>query len=198
MFSHVRWASEPVQSRPMCATRRRAGILLGAIALSISGAACASHTAAPKPFPMPRPDTSSRPLAPPDLTPSGPVSSATVNQIIDAALSLRGTPYRNGGSDPRGFDCSGFTQYVFAQAGVSLPRDTREQFQRGTQVDAGQQQPGDLIFFHTVGDTVSHVGIALGDGRFVHAPSSRGVVRVESMDLPYWQRRFVGIRRMTN
>lgn len=113
-----------------------------------------------------------------------------------AALDLRGTPYRNGGSDPRGFDCSGFTQYVFNSVGTALPRETRDQFLVGHDVPQGQQQPGDLIFFTTTTPGASHVGISLGGDAFVHAPSSRGVVRVEYLTLPYWSRRLVGIRRV--
>jgi len=123
-------------------------------------------------------------------------AQATLDLVVRTALQLRGTPYHNGGSDPRGFDCSGFTQYVFAQAGRALPRDTREQFSRGESIAVGQQQAGDLVFFATTGPDASHVGIALGGDDFVHAPSSRGVVRVESMALPYWSRRIVGIRRV--
>jgi cell wall-associated NlpC family hydrolase len=111
-------------------------------------------------------------------------------------LQFRGIPYRDGGSDPRGFDCSGFTQYVFAQSGVSLPREVRDQFNLGTAVDRGSQLPGDLVFFSTTSPTASHVGIVISGDEFVHAPSSRGVVRVERMSLPYWSSRFVGIRRI--
>jgi peptidoglycan DL-endopeptidase CwlO len=121
---------------------------------------------------------------------------AGATPVLDMAMSLRGVPYRNGGSDPRGFDCSGFTQYVFASAGTHLPRETREQFLLGTVVPVGQQLPGDLIFFSTTAPGASHVGIAIGGDRFVHAPSSRGVVRIESMEVPYWSQRLVGIRRL--
>jgi cell wall-associated NlpC family hydrolase len=116
--------------------------------------------------------------------------------VVETALAFRGTPYRNGGSDPRGFDCSGFTQYVFARFGVRLPRETRGQFAAGAAVAAGAQRPGDLVFFTTTGPGATHVGILIGRSTFVHAPSSRGVVRVESMTLPYWSRRVVGIRRV--
>jgi len=116
--------------------------------------------------------------------------------VVRAALELRGVPYRNGGSDLSGFDCSGFTQYVFAQAGRPLPRETREQFLVGVPVSLGQQQPGDLIFFSTTAPGASHVAIALGADDFVHAPRSRGVVRVESLTLPYWSTRLIGIRRL--
>lgn len=119
------------------------------------------------------------------------------SQLVREALDLRGTPYRNGGSDPAGFDCSGFTQWVFSRVGLRLPRETREQFQVGTNVPTGTQQVGDLIFFTTTARGASHVGISLGDDMFVHAPSSRGVVRVESLSGAYWSKRVVGIRRLT-
>jgi cell wall-associated NlpC family hydrolase len=111
-------------------------------------------------------------------------------------MQLRGTPYRNGGSDLRGFDCSGFTQYVFAQTGRLLPRQTHDQFQEGSAVASGRQQPGDLVFFSTTAPGPSHVGIVVEGDTFVHAPSSRGVVRVESLTVPYWSRRLIGIRRL--
>ena len=101
-----------------------------------------------------------------------------------------------GGDDPRGFDCSGFVQWVFARHGTSLPREVREQYDAGTPIDRDEIQAGDLVFFETVSRGPSHVGIALGDGEFVHAPSSRGVVRVESYTTEYWSRRWIGARRV--
>jgi cell wall-associated NlpC family hydrolase len=112
-------------------------------------------------------------------------------------MELQGIPYRNGGADPSGFDCSGFTRYVFARVGATLPREVRDQFQVGDRVAAGQQQPGDLVFFETTAPGASHVGIAIGGDAFVHAPSSRGVVRVEHLSVPYWSTRLVGVRRIT-
>jgi cell wall-associated NlpC family hydrolase len=120
-----------------------------------------------------------------------------VAAVVQAAMGLQGIPYRDGGADPSGFDCSGFTQYVFAQAGAQLPREVRDQFKVGQPVERGAQQPGDLVFFATTSPAASHVGIVIGDDEFVHAPSSRGVVRVERMSVPYWSRRFVGFRRLT-
>jgi cell wall-associated NlpC family hydrolase len=112
-------------------------------------------------------------------------------------LALRGAPYLNGGSEPsRGFDCSGFVQWVFAQHGTPLPREVREQYQAGKRIDRNEVQPGDLVFFETVSRGPSHVGIALGGGEFVHAPSSRGVVRVERYTGSYWAPRWVGARRV--
>jgi cell wall-associated NlpC family hydrolase len=112
------------------------------------------------------------------------------------ALGFRGVPYRNGGSDPSGFDCSGFIQYVFKHSGTVLPREVRDQFVLGEVVDRDDVQAGDLIFFETVARGASHVGLAIGGDEFVHAPSSRGVVRVERFTSTYWARRYVGTRRV--
>ena len=117
--------------------------------------------------------------------------------LVGTALSLRGTPYRNGGTDPQGFDCSGFTQYVFAQYGVPLPREVRDQFDQGKSVKAGDElAAGDLLFFTTVAPGPTHVGIAIGGDQFVHAPSSTGVVRVERLSASYWSTRYLGARRI--
>jgi cell wall-associated NlpC family hydrolase len=117
--------------------------------------------------------------------------------LIDTALALRGTPYLNGGSEPsRGFDCSGFVQWVFARHGTLLPRETRDQYDEGRKVDRDEVQAGDLVFFETVSHGPTHVGIALGSGEFVHAPSSRGVVRVERYTSGYWSSRWVGAKRI--
>jgi len=116
--------------------------------------------------------------------------------MLRTALALRGRPYRNGGADPSGFDCSGFTKYVFGQQGVQLPRDVREQFTVGKAVALRDVGPGDLIFFTTISPGASHVGIALGGGAFIHAPSSTGVVRIEQIQAAYWATRLVGARRL--
>jgi cell wall-associated NlpC family hydrolase len=116
--------------------------------------------------------------------------------LISTALSFRGIPYRNGGSDPSGFDCSGFVQYVYAMHGMRLPREVREQYLVGTKVDKDDVAPGDLVFFETVSRGASHVGLVIGKDEFVHAPSSRGVVRIERLSTDYWARRYVGARRV--
>ena len=118
--------------------------------------------------------------------------------LVDTALDLQGVRYRNGGADATGFDCSGFTQYVFGRHGVWLHRSTRDQFTMGEQVDASAIEAGDLLFFSTVAPGASHVAIALDDDEFVHAPSSRGEVRVEKLSSGYWSKRFVGARRVTD
>ena len=116
--------------------------------------------------------------------------------MAGTALSHRGTPYRNGGSDPSGFDCSGFVRYVFSQHGVIMPRTVSDLFRAGHQVTTNQLEPGDLVFFTTVAPGASHVGIAIGGDQFVHAPSSTGEVRVEHLGASYWSARFVGARRV--
>ena len=118
--------------------------------------------------------------------------------LSGTAMSLRGAPYRNGGIDPvSGFDCSGFVKYVYEQHGVKMPREVREQFRLGKNVDRDQLEPGDLVFFSTVAPGASHVGIMIGGDQFVHAPSERGVVRVESLSQQYWSSRFIGAKRVS-
>lgn len=116
--------------------------------------------------------------------------------VAGTALALRGSPYRNGGDDPAGFDCSGFVRYVYGQHGLSVPRNVGDLFKAGARVAAGDLQPGDLVFFDTQGGGPSHVGIAIGGDSFVHAPSSTGVVRVDQIGARYWAPRFVGARRL--
>jgi cell wall-associated NlpC family hydrolase len=111
-------------------------------------------------------------------------------------MTLRGIPYRNGGSDPSGFDCSGLVQWVFAQNGIHLPREVREQYDAGRKIELRDVMPGDLLFFHTVSRGASHVGVAIGGDQFLHAPSSTGVVRIERSTADYWSKRFVGARRI--
>lgn len=114
------------------------------------------------------------------------------------AMSLIGIHYRRGGSTPEhGLDCSGLVRYVFRQAnGTELPRTSAEISQMGEKIEKKDLQPGDLVFFNTLKRTFSHVGIYLGDNKFIHAPSSGGAVRIDSMDLDYWKARFNGARRI--
>ena len=118
--------------------------------------------------------------------------------IAQFAMGFRGVPYRLGGSDPTGFDCSGLVQYVFAQYGVAVPRVVEEQWEIGNNVGPSDIKPGDLIFFNTKkrGGGVSHVAIAIDQTSFVHAPNSTGVVRVETLGSSYWGSRYVGARRI--
>jgi peptidoglycan DL-endopeptidase CwlO len=176
--------------------RARCALIL--LTATLTGA-CASVPRQAGVVPVPRPF----PGAPvPDRAPAGNDDGATTERVdgsalVAIALGFRGTPYRNGGTDPRsGFDCSGFTQYVFGQYGIALPREVVDQYKVGRAVKPRDLQAGDLIFFSTVSRGASHVAIALGDDQFVHAPSSRGVVRVERLSSSYWGRRFVGARRV--
>lgn len=121
-----------------------------------------------------------------------------LNDLAFFALSLSGTPYRYGGESPDlGFDCSGFVRYVFRRSlGVELPRNTQAINRLGQPVEPAQLRPGDLVFYDTLRSMFSHVGIYLGDDRFVHSPSKGGKVRVEHMQDSYWQRRYNGARRI--
>ena len=186
-------------------------LIIGAFA--VAGAccgACASTGAVPRPFPMPggaavapespAPAAPSRPALYPSSPNAAPPAAAGVDgyALAGTALALRGTPYRNGGTDPNGFDCSGFTQYVFSQYGLSLPREVREQYRVGQPVKAEEVAPGDILFFTTTDPGPSHVAIAVGGDQFVHAPSSTGVVRVEHLSSSYWSPRYLGARRVVN
>jgi cell wall-associated NlpC family hydrolase len=132
----------------------------------------------------------------PRVLPPAPPSTAPP-QVVVVAESLIGTPYRTAGTTPDGFDCSGFTQYVYRDAGIALPRSVLEQYALGAPVGRDEIRAGDLVFFAIDGTTVSHVGLAVGPDRFVHAPSSRGYVREESLSISYWDSRFRGARRLT-
>jgi cell wall-associated NlpC family hydrolase len=121
------------------------------------------------------------------------------NDLAFYAMSLAGTPYRYGGDSPRtGFDCSGFVRYVFRHSlGVRLPRTVEEMSQAGRPIARSQLRPGDLVFYDTLRSTYSHVGIYLGDNRFVHAPSRGKAVEVVNMASAYWQERYSGARRIS-
>jgi cell wall-associated NlpC family hydrolase len=172
--------------------------LTGVIVLTaLSAAACVSAGPRPRPEPFPRPGA-----AEPKVECPAPNAECAVTPLADglalvnAALDLRGTPYAPGGSGPDRFDCSGLVQYVFAEFGIALPRTVTRQFDATVEVPFEQLAPGDLLFFRTAGEGPSHVAIAVGDGTFVHAPSSRGVVRVESLASSYWRGRFDSARRV--
>jgi cell wall-associated NlpC family hydrolase len=181
---------------------RQSVSLRAALALAVStlaGACASSGNPVPRPFPLPGNAGTGGPESRARIQPPTSPQASTVDgyALAGTALSLRGAPYRNGGADPQGFDCSGFTQYVFAQYGVSLPREVREQFDQGKSVKGGEELvAGDLLFFTTVAPGPTHVGIAIGGDQFVHAPSSTGVVRVERLSASYWSARYLGARRV--
>jgi cell wall-associated NlpC family hydrolase len=121
-----------------------------------------------------------------------------MQQIIDQALGLIGIRYRRSGDKPQaGFDCSGFVGYVFREGvGMILPRASREISKAGMPVSKDELEPGDLVFFNTMRHAFSHVGIYLGDHRFVHAPRTGESVRIDDLQGRYWAKRYNGARRM--
>lgn len=133
-----------------------------------------------------------------------PVANANANpaaeDVLFRALGLVGTPYRWGGNTPdSGFDCSGLIGFVYRDAaGIALPRSTRDMLvMRAPNVNREQLQTGDLVFFATSGGSqVSHAGIYVGEGRFVHAPATGGTVKLDSLDKPYWQKAYLNAKRV--
>jgi len=126
-------------------------------------------------------------------------SAGRIESLLHGALDLVGIRYRRGGSSVEtGFDCSGFVGHVFREhLGLFLPRTSYEIAREGASVSQAELKPGDLVFFNTMRRTFSHVGIYLGDNRFVHAPRPGRAVRVEDMRESYWTRRFNGARRVS-
>ena len=124
--------------------------------------------------------------------------TSSAQDLILKGLELVGINYRRGGTDPdSGLDCSGLVQLVFKDAvGLLLPRTAKEQSQVGNEVDKDELKPGDLVFFNTMRRAFSHVGIYLGDNRFLHAPRTGAEVRVEDMSQGYWTKRYNGARRV--
>jgi cell wall-associated NlpC family hydrolase len=118
--------------------------------------------------------------------------------IVSQARTYTGTAYRAGGASPGGFDCSGFVQFLYGQAGVALPRTVESQFRVGRELRPRDITAGDLVFFRTDGHRVSHVGIATGDGGFIHAPNARSQVRVDQLEADYWSDRYAGARRIAD
>ena len=121
----------------------------------------------------------------------------TSSELEQAAFNYLSTPYRFGGNSRKGIDCSAFVQQVFREVEVDLPRSAREQFRVGAKIDREQLQKGDLIFFRTYAKYPSHVGIYLGDGKMIHASSRSRRVVVTSIDHPYYQKRFIGAKRIS-
>lgn len=173
---------------------RRAPLLLALCASIVFFTAATAATAAPNddPSPLLRAEKTLRSI--------GDKAKDSAADITSYALSLIGVDYRFGGNTPdQGLDCSGLIRYVFQQAtGISLPRSAREQARVGESITRDDLQPGDLVFFNTRRFQFSHVGLYIGDNRFIHAPSSGGSVEVTSLDNRYWQKAFNGARRIVS
>ena len=174
------------QQRPGAHYRRIAALALSMAWLAGCGGGEASHRA--------------RAASPPtrDWPVVAPADPARANAVLMRAISLVGTPYRWGGNTPEGgFDCSGLVNYVYRDMlDVRLPRTSRELFGlQGPRIAPGQLAGGDLVFFGS-GGAVSHVGIYVGEGRFVHAPNSGGTVRLDRLDGSWWREHYTGARRL--
>lgn len=124
--------------------------------------------------------------------------SEKTNLMLGQAMTLLGVPYkRGGGSAETGFDCSGFVRHIYeTSVGRLLPRRAEEQAVATEKIDRSELNPGDLVFFNTMRRTFSHVGIYIGDGKFIHAPSAGKAVRVDDLRAAYWTKRFTGARRV--
>ena len=120
------------------------------------------------------------------------------SDLVVTAMGFLGVPYRRGGNSVEtGFDCSGFVKAMYEQTvGLILPRRANEQAAATQKIDRNELQPGDLVFFNTLRRTFSHVGIYVGDNKFIHSPKPGAQVRVEDMGVPYWSKRFDGARRV--
>lgn len=123
-------------------------------------------------------------------------SPAAAEKAAATAESMIGRPYRYTGETPSGFDCSGLVRYSYLASGINLPHSTTALRERSSPVKSGDIRKGDLVFFSQLGKKYSHVGIFLGNDRFVHAPSSGKTVRADSLRDPYWNKHFLGARRL--
>lgn len=119
-------------------------------------------------------------------------SESTLDSTVD---ELVGTPYRDAGTTTRGFDCSGFTSYVFNKFGIDLPHSSAAQNKEGYWIDKSDLRKGDLVFFDTGGKGISHVGIYLGNGEFIHSASNEGIVK-NKLSESYYAKRYVSARRV--
>jgi len=135
---------------------------------------------------------------------SGPLQTARstlggrASELVIQAMGLLGVPYKRGGTtEEKGFDCSGFVRHMFEKSvGLVLPHRAEEQAKVTEEINRSELRPGDLVFFNTMKRTFSHVGIYVGDGKFIHAPRPGKAVRVDDMREAYWQKRFNGARRV--
>lgn len=132
----------------------------------------------------------------PDRPTVARASDKAARKAVDYARDMVGKPYKYAGDTPAGFDCSGLVRYSYGKAGVRLPRDTRSQRDISVPVSLRNLREGDLLFFDQEGKKASHVGMYIGDGRFVHAPSSGGKVRTDSLKAEFWKKHFVDARRI--
>jgi cell wall-associated NlpC family hydrolase len=142
-------------------------------------------------------DTASPTVAAASVGAEAPKAAESIkDRLLRVAQRMLAVPYRFGGTTLWGLDCSGFVQKAFAFLDLGLPRTAREQFREGAKVAKADLSPGDLVFFRTYAKYPSHVGIYLGDNRFVHASSRERKVTIESLDTPYYVKRYIGAKRL--
>ena len=122
-------------------------------------------------------------------------SAASKKSVITVAKNYIGTPYKYGGTSPKGFDCSGFVSYSYKKVGKSLPRTTAGMYKKGKKVKKSDLKKGDLIFFETYKKGASHVGIYIGSNQFIHSSSSKGV-KVDKLSNSYWKTKYYGAKRI--
>ncbi|WP_179405278.1 C40 family peptidase [Burkholderia guangdongensis] len=203
------------RSLTQACTRVVAGMFIGVLFAAASGAfadevsgstqnVAFSAQSGSNPSPNISPN-SSQPAAQPAAESSGGGAKSFLSgmagkagDVVVGALNMIGVRYRWGGNTPdSGLDCSGFVRYVFQDTlGMSLPRRAEEMSRVGEKVRMSELKPGDLVFFNTMRRTFSHVGIYIGDNKFVHSPSTGSTVRVDDLDSSYWEKRFTGARRI--
>lgn len=124
-------------------------------------------------------------------------AESTVSELNETATKYLGVRYVYGGTSTKGFDCSGYVRHVFKELGIeSLPRTSSAMYQTGEKVDKSDLQEGDLVFFNTSGRGISHVGIYIGSGQFIHSSTSKGVVKTSINDKYYWGSKYVGAKRV--
>jgi cell wall-associated NlpC family hydrolase len=155
------------------------GLLLFLLSLDLSG--CAARRP---------PDFSSLGRAEPPATP-------VQEKVLNTARSLLGTPYLYGGTTPKGFDCTGYINYVYRHSvGMGLPRQSHDLARAGRAVAPEELRPADIVYFKIERQKPLHMGIYLGRGKFIHAPSTNGKVNVQSLTVDYWRDRYLGARRL--
>lgn len=151
-------------------------------------AACPPAAGAAELSPASLPSAAAAKPTPPPKPPNG-------KDIVATAQKYKGVPYKYGGASPKGFDCSGFVMFVYNEHGKKLPRSADKQYETGKAVKPKDLSPGDLVFFTTTEKGASHVGIFVGDDKFIHASSSKGVT-VSALGDSYWKPRYLGARRV--
>jgi len=193
-------AASGVREEAVVSSRVIGIVLVFSGLLLVFGCAHKRVTGRPAVEPAPTP-VSAEPEESPPIVHETPIDAGTAfklgTHVATLAQEQVGRPYRWGGENPSyGFDCSGLVQWCYGSVGVTLPRVVREQKKVGKSIDGDRLRPGDLVFFALSGDSTSHVGVYIGDRRFVHAPRAGQPVRVNSLDDSWWRERWTASRRV--